>query len=410
MPMPLDFEKDPLAWLVAPMDPGRFVSQHLEKKHLIAGEPDAARFRDLLSLEDLDVVLGQYGVRFPDVRLVRHEDDLPHQDYVYKDNLVDPMRVARLFAEGATVIFGGLHDRHEPVRRLCTAVSQRASLKTQANIYLTPPHSQGFDAHWDTHDVFVLQIEGTKEWRIYDGGPEHPLGGQKFDPEKHSAGAVTDEFTLRAGQILYIPRGVMHAAAATDDVSLHITLGVICYTWSELLSDCLAELLERSPTWRENLPLGFGAEPDMSVARLEQELRARLSGFVDQVDVREVVSSRMQQVENQHRPRVGDHLRQALASAALSDEHVVERRPGLPSRLELRGDRAIVRSGEREVSFPATAHRTLEQVLAQDSIPVASIDDDLDAGSRRTVIATLIREGIIANLGNRNSVEVTHGQ
>ena len=42
----------------------------------------------------------------------------------------------------------------------------------QANAYITPPQNRGFDDHYDVHDVFVLQIEGTKRWIIHE--PVHP--------------------------------------------------------------------------------------------------------------------------------------------------------------------------------------------------------------------------------------------
>ena len=32
---------------------------------------------------------------------------------------------------------------------------------------MTPPHSQGLPPHYDDVEVFVLQTEGTKTWRIW---------------------------------------------------------------------------------------------------------------------------------------------------------------------------------------------------------------------------------------------------
>ena len=37
-----------------------------------------------------------------------------------------------------------------------------------ANVYLTPPNSQGFAPHYDDIEAFVLQIEGKKRWRLYN--------------------------------------------------------------------------------------------------------------------------------------------------------------------------------------------------------------------------------------------------
>ena len=41
-----------------------------------------------------------------------------------------------------------------------------------ANAYVTPPSSRGFSAHYDVHDVFVLQLAGRKRWTVY--APVHP--------------------------------------------------------------------------------------------------------------------------------------------------------------------------------------------------------------------------------------------
>ena len=393
---------DALAELIYPLDAATFLSRHLEKSHVVTGRPDPLRFRELLSLADLDTVLGTFGVKHPDIRLVKHETDVAASEYTYGDNVIDPMRAARHFADGATVVFAGLQDRIERVRELCTAIALRSSMRTQANIYLTPPHSQGFDVHWDTHDVFVLQIEGTKSWRIHDGGPAHPLGGQKFDPARHGHGDVIDEFTLHAGQVLYIPRGLMHAAAATETVSLHITLGMIAYTWIELLSDCLTELAERSPEWRESLPFGFARDADAGGARLDAALRDRIAALAHDIDVPGVAAARAEVVEGAHRPRQPDYLRQALRSRELRPEHVIELRSGPPVRVDVRDERVVVRSGQREVAFPAAARRTLEQVLAGEPVSLGAIDDGLDADSRATVVSTLIREGIVTNRSNPN--------
>ena len=35
------------------------------------------------------------------------------------------------------------------------------------NAYITPRGAQGFFPHTDYQDVFVLQLDGTKEWTVY---------------------------------------------------------------------------------------------------------------------------------------------------------------------------------------------------------------------------------------------------
>ena len=35
-------------------------------------------------------------------------------------------------------------------------------------MYITPADAQGFAPHYDDVDVFILQVEGRKLWRLYD--------------------------------------------------------------------------------------------------------------------------------------------------------------------------------------------------------------------------------------------------
>ena len=50
----------------------------------------------------------------------------------------------------------------------------------QTNLYLTPPNAQGFKTHYDSHDVFILQIHGKKKWRFYNTPIKLPLKEQQI--------------------------------------------------------------------------------------------------------------------------------------------------------------------------------------------------------------------------------------
>ncbi len=390
---PPSLASDAIAWILGLSSSEGFVSEYLGRRWLHAQSDPRDRFADLLSLAQLDEVLGTYGVKLPTIRLVRADEDIPSSEYVWRDGMVDPAQAARLFSEGATIIFGALQDRHEGMRRLCAAVAEQVCARTQTNIYLTPPDSQGFKPHWDTHDVYVLQVEGSKRWRIYGGGPEQPLQDQKFDPKAHEPGEVEAEFTLEAGEVLYIPRGIMHAAVTTEEISLHITLGVMPYTWSDLLVDCVSEVAERSPEWRRNVPFGFAHG---SASELKQELGALAKGLTEQVDFTAVLRERQQSFESSLRARATDLLRQASGAARVREHHRVRWRTGVPGKIESRNGRVVVVSGGREVDFPAAAAETLRCLLREDSVVASDVDDGLDWESRRVVLSALIREGLVA--------------
>ena len=63
--------------------------------------------------------------------------------------------------------------------------------------------------------------------------------------------------------------------------------------------------------------------------------------------------------------------------------------------MEAQDGRILVHCGERKVDFPAAARPTLESVLGQEPARAGDIDDGLDWPSRRVVLTTLIREGLV---------------
>ena len=138
-----------------------------EKTHLKIETKESGRFSHLASFSMLDEILGTQALEIPDIRIVKSDQKIAEHEYLWKRKLVDPSKVAHFFAHGATVIFNSFQDRIESLRLLCTDISSELKLKTQANLYLTPAGSQGFVSHWDTHELFVLQVEGSKKWRIY---------------------------------------------------------------------------------------------------------------------------------------------------------------------------------------------------------------------------------------------------
>jgi len=388
-------ESDVLAWLLGRPDSTDFLASQLGRSWVHAEHDDRARFADLLSLGQLDEILGTHAIRHPGVRLVRADQDVPASEYVWRDQMVDPAQVARLFSEGSTVIFGALHDRHEGMRRICSELARQATARTQTNIYLTPPDSQGFKPHWDTHDVFVLQVEGSKRWRIYGGGPEQPLQDHKFDPAKHDPGEVEAEFTLRAGELLYIPRGIMHAAVTTEEISLHVTLGMIAYTWGDFLMDCVSEVADRDVEWRRNVPFGL-ATRDADGREARAVLERMLGDLAPQVDLAKVIAERQRAFSDLYRPRATDLMRQASGAGDLSEDDQVLWRADGAARLEQRNGRALLVGRGREVDFPAAAAATLQALMGGEAVRAGDLADGLDWESRRVVLEALVREGAIA--------------
>ena len=131
-----------------------------------------------------------------------------------------------------------MHRYHPPLTDLVARLELELGHPCQANAYLTPPGSQGFAVHSDSHDVFVFQTHGTKQWEVH-----HPRGERPATTASTQRLPV-DDVLLRPGLSMYLPTGTPHAARAQDDASLHVTIGINQLTWRGLVRRTVDQLLD----------------------------------------------------------------------------------------------------------------------------------------------------------------------
>ena len=72
------------------------------------------------------------------------------------------------YLSGFTASMYALHEKWAPLTRLCQQAGIGLGFPFRVNMYMTPPGSQGFTAHSDCHDIFVLQLHGRKRWTVYE--------------------------------------------------------------------------------------------------------------------------------------------------------------------------------------------------------------------------------------------------
>jgi lysine-specific demethylase/histidyl-hydroxylase NO66 len=274
------WEEDALGFLIAPVTRDEFLDRHYEREALINIRNEPERYAELLTLAALDQFIASADLREGMVDLTNHKNRISRDSYIDEGGRVSRVAVAEEYLRGATIILPQLHDSMFNLSEFCRALEEVFSCHMQTNIYLTPSGNQGFPPHYDNHDVFVMQISGAKAWRIYGTPVTIPFRGERFEPGQHEAGPVTQEFTLKAGDCVYIPRGVMHDAENVgDEPSLHITAGLITKTWADLLLESISELALTSPDFRRSLPAGFAHRDfDREAARAQFDRLAKLIG------------------------------------------------------------------------------------------------------------------------------------
>ncbi|KAF8821080.1 histone lysine demethylase JmjC NO66 [Cardiosporidium cionae] len=137
--------------------------------------------------------------------------------------------IYRAYLDDASIILNKADRCSEKLFNFCQYLATHFFYHTFAVGYLTPRNSFAVRAHSDDQDVFLIQIWGSKHWRVYNPIVTLPYTEEmvgKSCPIVQDVGAPCLEHVLKCGDILYIPRGFIHEAATSNSCSFHITLTI----------------------------------------------------------------------------------------------------------------------------------------------------------------------------------------
>ena len=391
--MPLEaIIKDPLSYLISPISKTEFFKTYHEKEALLSKHNDANRFHGLLSIDRIDEIIASTELPPSSLDMVRKEPPIERSYYTFKNGNIDRGAVIRHYQEGATIILPQLHLADELLAKFCRSLENVFSSHVQTNIYLTPGSSQGFNTHFDDHDVFVIQLSGTKKWRLYQRPIDNPYRGESFNTKDYKAGELQKEFELKEGECVYIPRGLMHDATSVGEkASLHITVGLIVKKWADLMLEALSEVAIRNPRFRRSLPPGF-ARPGYNNKSAKIYFDELINEFQKNSNFDKVFEMIKENFIRQRTP----NLRGSLidTSSNLPKERLYIRRPNLQAKLKRDELETVIICGGGDLRFELKAYKVLQVILSGEPFSAASLGDSED-GSTLDMIKKLIAFGII---------------
>lgn len=271
--------------LLEPCLADEFLRETWGKSHrYIKGWP--GKFKELLTWNRLNEILGEHRLDFPRLRLAKGGKSLSSSTYLrHVRNLrqrttIPRLQVAELIKqirEGATLVMDAVDELSAPLRNVAEGLEYLLHERIQVNAYAGWHVEKGFDLHFDDHDVFILQVAGRKNWKVYGMTKPYPLPQDRSSAEKPTDAPVW-EGILEDGDLLYIPRGWWHVAEPLAEATLHLTVGVHNRSGIDLLR-WLVERMQASQTFRQDLPrFASAGEREAHVARLRDELLAQWDG------------------------------------------------------------------------------------------------------------------------------------
>jgi ribosomal protein L16 Arg81 hydroxylase len=386
-----------LSDLLRPVSVRKFLRDHREKATLLVSEGAGGKFQHLFSMETMDRIVSSGYLRHPECKLAKDGGEIPPNRYVVGDTAVGTIDTDALYSEysrGATIVINAVHRYWRPLSHFCLEIERLLSVPVHANAYLTPRGSQGFAVHYDPHDVFILQIAGTKRWRLYGSPLILPDEKQRFNSSIVPVGRIQKRCTLGAGDLLYIPRGHLHDATSTKEASLHVTVGIKGTTWGDLLLEAVSILVRSDVTLRTSLPAGFarGHSATASVQRKLSHLKAKvgsnlpLSGALDELSNRFVY---------RRQPFLEGQLLDLERGKPLRLESIVAKRPEVLFRVWRQRNKVCMLFFRKKILFPAFVRPALEFAADAESFRPREIPGGLTNESKLVLCRLLVKEGFL---------------
>jgi hypothetical protein len=403
MPAPeFDFET-----LISPYTAQQFFSDYWETKPLIISGRQADYYAAILSGFDLDYILStSFLLDRSHVELLGtiNNPELLGKDYV--------AAAYQAYQQGASFRIRGINRHWKALWLLCRQIEEVFAFPVGANLYCTPKNSHGLDRHYDRHDTLILQIAGSKHWALYSSPEKLPLehvpllAFEKLGDATQYRGAPvvddvvartageepTDEFLMEPGDFLYLPRGFVHEARTSTDLSIHVTIGIHALTWLDLIAVSLGQFGHKEPRFRKALPVGF--DQRSAGASIKEEFYALLQTFSRGADV----ESALEEIDGSliwNQQAIGEGSIIQSEATALTADTTVERRPGLLSRFVVDGDFVRIAAAHSDISLPKDFEPALKFVSENRSFRIGAIPGRLSDHSKINLVHRLIKNGFL---------------
>lgn len=381
--------------LIAPYSIETFFQTYWEKQFLHIARNQPNYFDSILSLLDIDDFLSQQNLLPESIRLVRQGVDIPTDKWTKTALLArgittttaNPEAILKYYNEGATIVISYAQLTIPNLTKACITLEQTLKIPFQTNIYITPPNAQGFSIHYDTHDIFLVQIKGAKTWRFYDTGESLPTKQQSFT---HSPELIK-ELNITAGDVLYLPRGVVHEAFSTTNATIHVNFSCNPHYGFNLIED-LAKLAEQDNVFfRKTIPHGFSTEAEKN--DYKQAFKEAIAQLIDKYPIETLLDKQKTGFVRKQKEDLAGRFINVFESPNLTLDSVVCRRQGLACLILEKADATLIQYAEQEIRIPQFLEKS---IFFQDTpFKVRDIKGLITPRGKLELVQQLVRLGFL---------------
>lgn len=268
-----------------PVDPTEIADAAARGRRLFRKTERASEFARLLPWETLNSLITSEALTSGRIALARQGRMLPLEMAgaavrSRTGDWISPEAVQTLCAQGMSLVLNDVERQVAAIAAMNAMVERYLRCDTITNAYVSFNRDSAFKAHFDPHNVLILQLQGRKRWWCHGQVQEHPLEARAFT-DLSELPDVEWEGVLEPGDILFLPRGDIHHALVEDAHSLHLTVTLTPPMGADVLAWLRGRGM-REELGRRYLPVNASAD----VARdYQASLRTLLVRLVDSLDI-----------------------------------------------------------------------------------------------------------------------------
>ena len=374
--------------LFYPVDPTEIAEAASRGRRLYRKTERAAGLARLLPWETLNTLITSDALASGRVSMARQGRSLPLEmvgaaGRPKSGDWIAPDAIQNLCHQGASLVLNGVERQAPAIAAMNAMIERYLRCETVTNAYASFNRDSAFKAHFDPHDVLILQLHGRKRWWCHGQIEQFPLKARAFANEELPPPEW--EGVLEPGDILFVPRGDVHRALVEGPNSLHLTVTMTPPPGADVLGQ-LARRSLREALGRRYLPVG--ADADLRREH-QEELKAMFHRLVDAFDIDDLLA----ELDRARAPASPFNL--GLVQAL---EPGTEVQPALRRRLDLpesNGADVRVDLGGAVVTLPCVERDVLASLLEADALTMEQLSERLPEADVYGAVAGLARKAMV---------------
>jgi len=272
--------------LVAPLSETEFIGLLRDRKLTLVRGQDSGRYLQLLSWETLRrmIARGEHPKSLTEFSLTRESVVVPPDRWLMRDpaggNKADLSKIEAYLAQGFNLAVTRIEAHAPHLAVLCDNIRAKLFEQIKVGVIVTTGKFGAFNLHYDPEDLIILQVEGTKRWKIFGPAVSNPVIGMPPQSPPPEDALIFDE-VLKPGDFLFVPGGNWHRCENGSARSLHLGFFFQPPTAWHFIRALTSELLADETFRRPLTRIGDASE----LSTMESDFKERAIENINRLDL-----------------------------------------------------------------------------------------------------------------------------